>query len=184
MLPLSSVSSSELQSEWVAQAKAANKTTINYCWIRQDQTWAFSLALLGWVWWSVGTEFISQQDWVWCQWRSLMRWSRRPLRWDLASLTLPWIAHHLSACSGQQQRKKKYIQEYPWSRIRFTSESYRQVLNALRECPNLSDCSLRVLHLERQDPAQRTTKTTICDRWNQRLHPTNKTCSSRSRSSS
>lgn len=43
-----------------------------------------------------------------------------------------------------------------------TSESYRQVLNALRERPNLSDCSLRVLHLAGQEPAQRTTKTARC----------------------
>lgn len=63
------------------------------------------------------------------------------------------------------------------------SEPYCQVLNALRECPNLFDCSLGVLHLERQQCVTKTTRYVKDE--TQRLHPTNKlTCSSLSRSSS
>lgn len=104
-LPVSSLSDSKLQSVWVTWAKTANKTTREYFWIWNVGIFTGFVTLSLCVMACVGTELISQQDWVSCQQGSFMRWSRRPLRWDLANLRPPWTARHLSACSGEQQRK-------------------------------------------------------------------------------
>lgn len=79
---------------------------------------------------------------------SLMHWSPHLLHWGLVNLTSLWRIHHLSACSGKSHNKEKNYQQKWYRWVYYVSlDTYCQVLNSLWESSDLSNSSLRVLHL-------------------------------------